>query len=50
MESLKKAVSKLLEETPALDHMDESSLQRLLVLLGDGGASEDEKSGIVALG
>ena len=50
VESLKKAVSKLLEETPALDHVDESSLQRLLVLLGDGGASEDEKSGIVALG
>lgn len=49
VESLKKAVSRLLEESPSLEQVDETSLQRLLVLLGDAGVSGEEKSGIVVL-
>ena len=49
VESLKKAVSRLLEESPSLEQVDETSLQRLLVLLGDAGVSGEEKSGTVVL-
>lgn len=49
VESLKKAVSKLLEEVPSLEQVDETSLKRLLALLGDVNSSGDERSGFVVL-